>query len=500
MSLTHGLDPAKVREVAAAFRRIAESATEVQDGVTATVHQLAQVWVGPDLEHFDRSWQVYARQLEESRDRLARFGEVLEQQASDQEQTSGGARGGGGGGWEWPDIHLPGLPKLELPTFDVDWPDIGWPRLDWPDIHLPEIPYDLTWFEALAMPFWFWIAPPSVQQWYMQQVDGLTSWANDLWKKYLSDNPAVNGVQWLLRKGGDGAKWLSDLPWWAFPGAPHAKFVWGAVADELYTWDRVLEDPKGWWANASGLDQLGMAASVVPGAGAAAKGLIKGGKTLINVLRHTDEAAELLRRGDEAAELAAKHGDDAAAAGRRMDDGWPLDETGRPVPSDRRVDLSDEGGVPEWARREEPNWPQDGAPDAPIYDRSMDPYGGMDRQEFYDRYFDEEAGSWRYPNNDGFDGPRVPNTLQPGDIIDRTGPPSGRFAAPDGTPFGQRALPPSDIGREYHRYEVVRPLPPEVTQGEIAPWFNQPGGGTQYHFGDHDIQWYIDNGYLREVT
>lgn len=165
MSLTHGLDPARVREVAAAFRRIAESATEVQDGVTATVHQLAQVWVGPDLEHFDRSWQVYARQLEESRDRLAGFGEVLEQQASDQEQTSGGARGGGGGGWEWPDIHLPGLPKLELPTFDVDWPDIGWPRLDWPDIHLPEIPYDLTWFEALAMPFWFWIAPPSVQQW-----------------------------------------------------------------------------------------------------------------------------------------------------------------------------------------------------------------------------------------------------------------------------------------------------------------------------------------------
>ncbi|WP_106818182.1 hypothetical protein [Janibacter massiliensis] len=62
MSLTHGLDPARVREVAAAFRRIAESATEVQDGVTATVHQLAQVWVGPDLEHFDRSWQVYARQ------------------------------------------------------------------------------------------------------------------------------------------------------------------------------------------------------------------------------------------------------------------------------------------------------------------------------------------------------------------------------------------------------------------------------------------------------
>lgn len=89
-------------------------------------------------------------------------------------------------------------------------------------------------------------------------------------------------------------------------------------------------------------------------------------------------------------------------------------------------------------------------------------------------------------------------------MIDRLGPPSGDYAAPDGTPFDQRALPPSwanfeiNGNLEYHRYRVVRPLPSDVVEGTAAPWFEQPGGGMQYYF-PNGIQWYIDHGYLEPV-
>ena len=61
------------------------------------------------------------------------------------------------------------------------------------------------------------------------------------------------------------------------------------------------------------------------------------------------------------------------------------------------------------------------------------------------------------------------------------------------------SLPPSDVGREYHRYRVVKPLPDSVTEGRIQPWFEQPGGAMQYKFGEHDIRWYVKNGYLEEL-
>ena len=83
-------------------------------------------------------------------------------------------------------------------------------------------------------------------------------------------------------------------------------------------------------------------------------------------------------------------------------------------------------------------------------------------------------------------------------MIDRLGGPDGKFAAPSGTPFDQRALPPSDVGREYHRYKVLKELPESVTEGRIQPWFEQPGGAVQYKF-DRPIKWYVDNGYLTEV-
>lgn len=136
------------------------------------------------------------------------------------------------------------------------------------------------------------------------------------------------------------------------------------------------------------------------------------------------------------------------------------------------------------------------------------PFGEMSEKEFYEKYWDPAArdgkGGWDYPPEEGFslgpDGKPIlePNTLHPGDTIDRFGEPRGRYASPDGTPYEQRAVPPDSAAQPYHQYRVEKPLPSDVTEGEIAPWFEQPGGGVQYKF-DKPIQWYVDHGYLEVV-
>jgi Tuberculosis necrotizing toxin len=56
--------------------------------------------------------------------------------------------------------------------------------------------------------------------------------------------------------------------------------------------------------------------------------------------------------------------------------------------------------------------------------------------------------------------------------------------APEGTPFAQLALPPDSALKPYFQYVVNEPtaLPPgwHIEQSQVAPWFHQPGGGTQY--------------------
>ena len=139
---------------------------------------------------------------------------------------------------------------------------------------------------------------------------------------------------------------------------------------------------------------------------------------------------------------------------------------------------------------------------------SYEPFGGLTEKEFYERYWDPAArggkGGWDYPPEEGFavgaDGKPIlePNTLHPGDTIDRFGEPRGKYASPDGTSYEQRAIPPDSASQPYHQYRVAKPLPPEVTEGKIAPWFEQAGGGVQYKF-DKPIQWYVDHGYLKVV-
>jgi|GEM_PF-1793999 len=139
-------------------------------------------------------------------------------------------------------------------------------------------------------------------------------------------------------------------------------------------------------------------------------------------------------------------------------------------------------------------------------------------KEAYDdpTYFNQETGEINWPgtkgdpNVDGFvNGKYITETLEEGAVIDRYGSnPTGQYFSPAGDSFELRALPPFMETQPYTKYKVIRPF--EVKSGEIAPWFNQPGKGTQY-FTDFTIidesgnavkatiQTLIDNGYIEII-
>jgi len=108
----------------------------------------------------------------------------------------------------------------------------------------------------------------------------------------------------------------------------------------------------------------------------------------------------------------------------------------------------------------------------------------------------ERAIQTYWPPNRGFLGTPKTETLQPGTLIDRYGHPKGTFASPEGTQFEMRALPSENATMPYHVYEVVESV--EVNSGRVAPWFGQPGLGTQYEFSS-PIQNLLEQGILREA-
>ncbi len=143
----------------------------------------------------------------------------------------------------------------------------------------------------------------------------------------------------------------------------------------------------------------------------------------------------------------------------------------------------------------------DGAPSVDIDPLGLSTGGGNPHNH---PPYTNPDGSIRWPPNDGFES-RAPNTLQPGARIDRYGgrvnpdgsfSDTGRYVADDGTPYGERALPPGTDQRPYRRYEVVRPIP--VESGPASPWFGEPGGGTQ-HFLPRSIDSHLAAGDIREI-
>ncbi|OKI15376.1 hypothetical protein A6A25_13720 [Saccharothrix sp. CB00851] len=123
---------------------------------------------------------------------------------------------------------------------------------------------------------------------------------------------------------------------------------------------------------------------------------------------------------------------------------------------------------------------------------------------------------WKYPPNDGFVGEPSMTELQPGDVVDRFGGPSGTFLALIGTPFEQRSLPPQSLNtceyepnvwqpNGYYRYKVELPI--TVLSGITAGWFGQPGGGTQLKIltpvgapERWNVAWLVKNNYLTPIV
>ncbi|SCL38233.1 Protein of unknown function [Micromonospora pallida] len=145
-------------------------------------------------------------------------------------------------------------------------------------------------------------------------------------------------------------------------------------------------------------------------------------------------------------------------------------------------------------------------------------FGALTTQEFLDQYTNAAQKSYVYPPAGGFvvgpDGRPVKaaQTLLPGYRLDRFGFSGGAYLAPLGTPFSARSLPPANLSTpesaplaNYHVYCVLKAF--AVDSGPTAPWFGQPGMGTQFKLdqrhlpeagGQLSITWLVENGYLVE--
>ncbi|TYS81668.1 DUF4237 domain-containing protein [Rossellomorea aquimaris] len=113
------------------------------------------------------------------------------------------------------------------------------------------------------------------------------------------------------------------------------------------------------------------------------------------------------------------------------------------------------------------------------------------------KYYNQETGDINWPPNNGFDGEPGIKVLEEGERIDRYGHPNGTFVSPAGIPYEQRALALHSDGAPYHVYKVLEPF--EVEAGIIAPWFDRPGGGTQFFTGNQKVL-DVDSGEMVEAT
>lgn len=108
----------------------------------------------------------------------------------------------------------------------------------------------------------------------------------------------------------------------------------------------------------------------------------------------------------------------------------------------------------------------------------------------------DKSGNIIWPPNKGFEGKPSIKVLDEGTKIDRYGYEGGTFVSPLGVPYSNRALAPGTYNKPYTVYEVIKPV--KVKAGEIAPWFNEPGGGIQYELYV-SVEKLIKDGFIRRV-
>lgn len=103
-------------------------------------------------------------------------------------------------------------------------------------------------------------------------------------------------------------------------------------------------------------------------------------------------------------------------------------------------------------------------------------------------------GKTLYPPNDGFElGSEYNTQANKGDQLIHYGDNErSRYLTTPGTKPEQLSLPPSN-NLQLNKYNVEYPF--NLRGGIAAPWFNQPGGGTQY-MSPVPIWWLLEKGYI----
>jgi hypothetical protein len=103
------------------------------------------------------------------------------------------------------------------------------------------------------------------------------------------------------------------------------------------------------------------------------------------------------------------------------------------------------------------------------------------RQDLYPKWIDDKV-QIKWPPHNGCAAAPVSETLAPGTLIDRFGSENGTFFSPKGESFDARALPYVCSQMVYTVYRVTKPL--HVATCQAAPWFDAPGGATQFETDD----------------
>jgi uncharacterized Zn-binding protein involved in type VI secretion len=186
------------------------------------------------------------------------------------------------------------------------------------------------------------------------------------------------------------------------------------------------------------------------------------------------------------------------------------------APAAPKAAPADAPAAPKAAPADAPAAPKAAPADAPVAPKAPPKEGAVDTNQAFstandapavrpdtstanygpDAKYQKPDGSWDWPPNEGFAGTPKTETLPVGTRIDRFGHEGGSYLSPEGTPFPDRALAPKSVNDPYHAYKVVKPL--EVRSGEIAPAFDQPGGGIQYK-APAKVSELIRDGYLVEI-
>jgi len=87
-------------------------------------------------------------------------------------------------------------------------------------------------------------------------------------------------------------------------------------------------------------------------------------------------------------------------------------------------------------------------------------------------------GTFNWPPDDGFAAAPVLEVLPQGMLLDRFGSDGGNFFSPAGAAYGKRALPYVCLQQAYTVFRVTAPV--AAWAGRAAPWFDEPGGATQF--------------------